>query len=268
MWIIVAVLVGLVLLAVVGVAGVLVYRAMFLPGPPPATVESTLPHAATETPAAPAEAVVTPQTTDTAASEQAPATPTVTQPPVSVRSEVAVPNVLGINSAKAEQVLADVGGFNIIYNSSRYSERYAKGSIMSQSPAAGTIAHPGDAVYLAQSLGPNPTPPPRPQVTRPKPPRVTGGAGELAPFTRSRRVGDADLQYWSNWQLTLIRNEIYARHGRPFNNSNIRSWFMQQSWYAPNYNFSESWLSSLEKRNAAYIASYQKRVFGASATGP
>lgn len=95
-----------------------------------------------------------------------------------------------------------------------------------------------------------------------------GGSGYLLSGSNTRSLNSGDLSGRSNWQLTLMRNEIYARHGRPFNNSYIRSYFKSQSWYRANSNFRESWLSKLEQNNAAYIASYQKNVFGTAATKP
>ena len=65
-----------------------------------------------------------------------------------------------------------------------------------------------------------------------------------------------------------MRNEIYARKGRPFNNAQIRSYFLGQSWYSPNANFSESWLTKLEQQNATYIRDYQGRAFASPATRP
>lgn len=102
---------------------------------------------------------------------------------------------------------------------------------------------------------------------------TTGGgggrtAGELMPQSDDRALTNADLAGWSNWNLTLARNEIYARHGRPFNNDFIRRYFLSTGWYSPNPNFRESWLTPLESRNAAFIAEYQKRVFGSPATRP
>jgi hypothetical protein len=113
-----------------------------------------------------------------------------------------------------------------------------------------------DIILYVQS-----TRPPRP----PLPPQTTG---ELMPQSNDRNLTAGDLTGWSNWNLTLARNEIYARHGRPFNNDHIRRHFVNTGWYSPNPNFRESWLSPLESRNAAFIADYQKRVFGAPATRP
>ncbi len=231
----------------------------------PTTAQTTAQAPATEEPTASVETAETtaPTTTEEATTPAATVT-TAPAPP----AQVTVPNVIGLSSGDAEERLNSIGGFQIIYNPSRYSDQYAKGAIISQHPRGGMLAQAGDVVYIVESLGPAPAPPPR-RVAPPRPRRtVSGGQGEIAPYTRTRRVTDSDLRGYSNWQCTLIRNEIYARHGRPFNNSHIRRWFNAQSWYQPSSNFSESWLSPLERRNAEFIANYQKRTYGTPATRP
>ena len=76
----------------------------------------------------------------------------------------------------------------------------------------------------------------------------------------SRRLTYADIAGLSSWQLSMARNEIYARHGRMFNDPDIRSYFQAQSWYngyiAPE-NFDSSVLSDTEVYNIEFIKSYE-----------
>ncbi len=65
-----------------------------------------------------------------------------------------------------------------------------------------------------------------------------------------------------------MRNEIYARHGRQFDNSHIRGHFNRQGWYRPSHHYRESHLNRLERDNAAAIRNYQTRQFGTPATRP
>jgi serine/threonine-protein kinase len=77
-----------------------------------------------------------------------------------------------------------------------------------------------------------------------------------------KTVTDADLTGRSAFELDILRNSIYARHGRRFSNKTLQTYFNDQSWYRPVYSpdeFPDSLLSSLEKQNAAYILEYQKR---------
>ena len=96
-----------------------------------------------------------------------------------------------------------------------------------------------------------------------------GGENEyLAPWTATHLVTDADLRGKTNWRLTLIRDEIYARHGAGFESLHIHNYFANQSWYWPTLEYSESSLSQLELDNAAAIHDYQTRTIGAPATQP
>ena len=39
----------------------------------------------------------------------------------------------------------------------------------------------------------------------------------------------------STWDLYIARNEIFARHGRMFNRSDLQDYFNSQAWYEPLY---------------------------------
>lgn len=47
----------------------------------------------------------------------------------------------------------------------------------------------------------------------------------------SRYLTEEDLAGMDDWQLLIARNEIYARHGRLFSNSEIQAYFNEKSWY-------------------------------------
>jgi hypothetical protein len=55
-------------------------------------------------------------------------------------------------------------------------------------------------------------------------------AGPSLPVS-SRLLTSADLQGKSSWDLDVLRNEIYARHGRRFANPRLQSYFESQPWY-------------------------------------
>jgi serine/threonine protein kinase, bacterial len=77
-----------------------------------------------------------------------------------------------------------------------------------------------------------------------------------------RPVTDADLQDKDGLQLDIMRNSIYARHGRRFNTPGLQAYFNNQDWYNPIYSpqeFPNQLLSQLEQRNAEYINQYQDR---------
>lgn len=84
---------------------------------------------------------------------------------------------------------------------------------------------------------------------------------DVYPFNRA--LTDADLKDLSGRDLQLMRNAVYARHGRPFKDPGLRAVFTGKSWYKPDPNWQESRanqiLSPLERANLKKIASFEKR---------
>ncbi|NLO06911.1 MAG: YARHG domain-containing protein [candidate division WS1 bacterium] len=113
---------------------------------------------------------------------------------------------------------------------------------------------------------PDTTPPPPPPVAPPPP--VLPVRNELLPQSDDRPLTGSDVTGLGNWDLTLARNEIYARHGRPFSNAQIRAYFQGTGWYTADSGYSDRRLSQLESRNAVFIREYQEAVFGRAATAP
>ena len=82
----------------------------------------------------------------------------------------------------------------------------------------------------------------------------------IIPDSSSRYLTESDLAGLNDRALMLARNEIYARHGRKFNDSEIRTYFEGKSWYYPTIDaadFSEDMLSEVEKYNIAFIKSHE-----------
>jgi hypothetical protein len=61
-------------------------------------------------------------------------------------------------------------------------------------------------------------------------------ASGALPIQMIRLLTEADLEGRSDWELDIIRNEIYARHGRGFDRDDLQRHFGQFSWYRPIYN--------------------------------
>lgn len=75
-----------------------------------------------------------------------------------------------------------------------------------------------------------------------------------------RYLSKADLRLYPTEDLWLLRNEIYAAHGRIFNNEILSQYFFQKTWYRENVkpvDFSESVLSDVEKKNILLIQSME-----------
>jgi hypothetical protein len=89
--------------------------------------------------------------------------------------------------------------------------------------------------------------------------------GDMISF-QNRPVTEDLLQGLSLHELRLIRNEIYALHGRQFRTFWIQDYFYGQSWYKPMDDFKEPELSDIEKRNIATIVGYENRIHEELAT--
>lgn len=86
-------------------------------------------------------------------------------------------------------------------------------------------------------------------------------AATSKPLFQQRLLTSADLKGRNGKELTLMRNEIYARHGRRFKEQKLQSYFETQSWYQPRYasgEFVDSVLSQIELKNAIMIREYQR----------
>ena len=53
--------------------------------------------------------------------------------------------------------------------------------------------------------------------------------------------------------LRVLRNEIYARHGRIFKDKTLQKYFESQSWYKANPEFTDDQLNEIESQNLAKI---------------
>ncbi len=53
--------------------------------------------------------------------------------------------------------------------------------------------------------------------------------------------------------LRVLRNEMYARHGRVFKDPKLQEYFLSQPWYKPDPTFTDNMLSEVETKNLAKI---------------
>lgn len=60
--------------------------------------------------------------------------------------------------------------------------------------------------------------------------------GQIMPYSSTARLSLADIKGFTNDQLCIAKNEIWARHGRKFDNNWLQNHFNQQSWYTPTTN--------------------------------
>ncbi len=77
-----------------------------------------------------------------------------------------------------------------------------------------------------------------------------------------RLAKDEDLDDKSAFDLDIMRNSIFARHGYRFRTLQLQNYFDEQPWYSPKYlpqDFPIGLLSNLEMQNVEFIARYQDR---------
>ena len=83
-----------------------------------------------------------------------------------------------------------------------------------------------------------------------------------------RAVSEQMLSGLSLHELRLLRNEIYARHGRIFRTEWLGQYFFNQPWYTPDENFKDEQLSGNDKLNVETIVKYENRLHEELGTKP
>ena len=86
---------------------------------------------------------------------------------------------------------------------------------------------------------------------------ISGENDYICPYSNKRELTQADISNKSDWILILMRNEIYARHGGPFQDAEIRAHFVSRKWYRVNNNYNDNTLSRIEVYNIDFIMKHQ-----------
>lgn len=89
----------------------------------------------------------------------------------------------------------------------------------------------------------------------------TANSDYILPDSSQRILSNGEINILSKADLRLARNEIYARHGRKFDDQELQNYFNSKSWYRGTIDpddFSESFLSEIEKANIDTIKKYEK----------
>ena len=84
------------------------------------------------------------------------------------------------------------------------------------------------------------------------------------PEVFTRYLSKADLYLYSTEDLWLLRNEIYAAHGRKFDSEVLNQYFSAQSWYRgllEPETFSDAMLSDIEKKNITLIRGLEEEPY-------
>lgn len=72
-----------------------------------------------------------------------------------------------------------------------------------------------------------------------------------------RLLTEYDLQGMSKYELKVMRNWIFARHGYIFKTEDMRAFFGAQSWYTPLYNDVTPYLNQIELKNIDFIKRHE-----------
>jgi len=83
--------------------------------------------------------------------------------------------------------------------------------------------------------------------------------GDMGLF-ENKSISEQMLHGLSLNELRLLRNEVYARHGRQFQAPWLSQYFFSQPWYQPNENFKDEELSGPDKQNVETIVSYERKI--------
>jgi hypothetical protein len=81
-----------------------------------------------------------------------------------------------------------------------------------------------------------------------------GGTISWMPFS------EEELAYLAAWELRLLVNHIYARHGARFANDSLTTYFKQFPWYEPRIASFEVPLNDVEKSNISLINAFKNHL--------
>ncbi len=83
----------------------------------------------------------------------------------------------------------------------------------------------------------------------------------ILPYSDRRYLSESDLYGLSKEECRLARNELYARHGRLFDDEELQAYFNRKDWYYGRISpadFQESVLNDYEFYNRDLIVTYEK----------
>jgi len=85
----------------------------------------------------------------------------------------------------------------------------------------------------------------------------------ILPESNIRYLDRTDLEGLNSEELRLARNEIYARHGRIFEDEDLRDYFSSKDWYTGTLTqeqFQDNVFNEYEKQNLILITDYENEI--------
>ena len=152
------------------------------------------------------------------------------------------PATSGSDSAASQDSAASGSVAGALASSSASASASSASASASSASASSASAASGSAASASTSTSSNNEPTPE-IVNEPAPQQETNYTPAPAAPNNYYVLSDSSSYYYSynelnsmsTYDLYLARNEIYARHGRMFNRSDLQDYFNSQSWYTPLY---------------------------------
>ena len=67
-----------------------------------------------------------------------------------------------------------------------------------------------------------------------------------------------DIRHYDKGQIRVLKNSIYARHGRKFKDKELRAYFSSLDWYRPIYDeVPARFFNKYENANIAFLKKYE-----------
>jgi hypothetical protein len=82
------------------------------------------------------------------------------------------------------------------------------------------------------------------------------------PALLDQQITVDQLSDFSRRDLRLVRNLIYARHGRPFRSELLQKYFSTVNWYKSDPQYTDARLTAIDKRNIKVIRSLEDELGG------
>ncbi|KYH34154.1 hypothetical protein CLTEP_19310 [Clostridium tepidiprofundi DSM 19306] len=77
-------------------------------------------------------------------------------------------------------------------------------------------------------------------------------------FDLSVLLNPKDVQNLDNWQLSLLRNAYYAKHGYKFKMGKYSNYFSKYDWYIPKYDDVENFITDSDTKNINLLLELEK----------
>lgn len=147
-----------------------------------------------------------------------------------------------------------LGGMFALLKSGQ-SARPANDTSSLQRPEAGasstSSASNSQRTEAGASARPN-SPPNSPALS--EPPRTSPSFQSIeSKILNGTLLSKADIAGFSQYELKLLRNTVYARHGRPFQTPELQRYFDGRSWYTSRNSYSNADLTANDQANVKLI---------------